>query len=270
MDTTRLLTATEVIDRVRARPHRRARSGGRAAPAGRRLGVAAPLPEPTSGRAHWGDPRLDEQVIPLAGPGAPLVAEFAPAELAAALGITLDAAEAADRRRPRADLPPPAPLGAGPRRAGAGLAGPARSPGRPTTSAPTRSRSPTGSSPRPRTRSASSTPPGWSTRPGSTSTPTARSPRRNTQLARSAASGSGTPANPATTDVVMTLDTPDAELFDQTIGRIAADLRRPRRHRRPRRPPGQGGRDPRRPPVRPGPHLRPRGRRHPRTGRPGR
>ena len=31
--------------------------------------------------------------------------------------------------------------------------------------------------------------------------------------------------NPATTDVVMTLDTPDAELFDQTVGQIAADLR---------------------------------------------
>ena len=41
--------------------------------------------------AHWGDPRLDEQVTPLAGPGAPLVAEFAPADLAAALNITLDA-----------------------------------------------------------------------------------------------------------------------------------------------------------------------------------
>ena len=31
--------------------------------------------------------------------------------------------------------------------------------------------------------------------------------------------------NPATTDVVMTLDTPDALLFDQTIGRIAGDLK---------------------------------------------
>ena len=30
---------------------------------------------------------------------------------------------------------------------------------------------------------------------------------------------------PATTDITMTLDTPDALLFDQTIGRIAADLK---------------------------------------------
>jgi hypothetical protein len=42
--------------------------------------------------AHWGDPRLDEHVMPLAGVGAPLVAEWAPADLAAALNITLDAA----------------------------------------------------------------------------------------------------------------------------------------------------------------------------------
>ncbi len=32
-------------------------------------------------------------------------------------------------------------------------------------------------------------------------------------------------AAPATTDVVMTLDTPDAQLLDQSLGRIAADLR---------------------------------------------
>jgi hypothetical protein len=31
--------------------------------------------------------------------------------------------------------------------------------------------------------------------------------------------------NPATTDVFMTLDTPDAQLFDQTLGRIAGDLK---------------------------------------------
>ena len=30
--------------------------------------------------------------------------------------------------------------------------------------------------------------------------------------------------NPATTDLVMTLDTPDALLFDQTVGRIAGEL----------------------------------------------
>ncbi|MCW2760519.1 MAG: endonuclease [Marmoricola sp.] len=45
--------------------------------------------------AHWGEPNLhDETVTPLAGPGAPWVAEFAPADLGAALGISLDAAKA--------------------------------------------------------------------------------------------------------------------------------------------------------------------------------
>ena len=43
--------------------------------------------------AHWGEADLhDEGLVPLAGPGAPWVAEFAPVDLAAALGITHDAA----------------------------------------------------------------------------------------------------------------------------------------------------------------------------------
>ena len=63
---------------------------------------------------------------------------------------------------------------------------------------------------------------------------------------------------PATTDVTMTLDTPDALLFDQTVTRIAGDLKRARRHRGPRGPPRTRGRDPRRPPVRPRPALRTR------------
>ena len=42
--------------------------------------------------AHWGETHLfDETVTPLAGEGAPLVAEFAPAALAAALDLGLDA-----------------------------------------------------------------------------------------------------------------------------------------------------------------------------------
>ena len=42
--------------------------------------------------AHWGEADLhDEGLVPLAGPGAPWVAEFAPVDLAAALGITQDA-----------------------------------------------------------------------------------------------------------------------------------------------------------------------------------
>ena len=43
--------------------------------------------------AHWGQADLHgEALVPLAGPGAPWVAEFAPADLAAALGISHDAA----------------------------------------------------------------------------------------------------------------------------------------------------------------------------------
>ncbi|MCW2621212.1 MAG: hypothetical protein JWL64_814, partial [Frankiales bacterium] len=39
--------------------------------------------------ASWGEGRLfQEQVTPLAGPGAPTVAEFAPADLAAALSVS--------------------------------------------------------------------------------------------------------------------------------------------------------------------------------------
>ena len=44
--------------------------------------------------AHWGEPNLHEETVtPLAGEGAPWVAEFAPADLGAALGISLDAAK---------------------------------------------------------------------------------------------------------------------------------------------------------------------------------
>ncbi len=43
--------------------------------------------------AHWGEVDLHgETVCPLAGPGAPWVAEFAPADLGAALGLSTDAA----------------------------------------------------------------------------------------------------------------------------------------------------------------------------------
>ncbi len=50
-----------------------------------------PCPEDAT-PASWGEGRLfHEQVTPLAGPGAPLVAEFAPADLAAALGVSFNA-----------------------------------------------------------------------------------------------------------------------------------------------------------------------------------
>ena len=50
-----------------------------------------PCPEDAT-PASWGEGQLfHEQVIPLAGPGAPTVAEFAPADLAAALGVSFNA-----------------------------------------------------------------------------------------------------------------------------------------------------------------------------------
>ncbi len=74
---------------------------------------------------------------------------------------------------------------------------------------------------------------------------------------------------PATTDVWMTLDTPDALLLRLHRGSDRRRPPRPRRQRPPRRPPRPRRRRPGRPPVRPGPHVRPRQRRpHPGTLRP--
>src|SRR4051812_36299011 len=111
MDTT-TRTAVAVIDGVRA-----ARDDEHAAAVRQlQLTVEWALLHPCPANewpAHWGDPRLDEQVIPLAGVGAPLVAEWAPADLAAALGITLDAARllVADALEPDASPPRPTPAG---------------------------------------------------------------------------------------------------------------------------------------------------------------
>ena len=184
---------------------------GRTARAGRPVGAAAPLSDGRVARALGRGPRCSTRPSPRwPAPAHRWSTEFAPASLAAALGLTLDAGRAADRRRPRADLPPPPPLGPRRGRAGAGVAGPRDLPGDPRPRPSRRSRSPTGSSPRSPTRSAWSTPPGWSRRPGSTSTPTAPSPTRSTSWP-GAGSGSDTAATPATTDVFMTLDTPDAQ-----------------------------------------------------------
>src|SRR6478609_586122 len=91
MDTTLTLTSTEVIDRVQAAR----RMEHQAAVEQLQLTVDWALLHPCPADewpAHWGDPRLDEHVMTLAGVGAPLVAEWAPADLAAALNLTLDAA----------------------------------------------------------------------------------------------------------------------------------------------------------------------------------
>src|SRR5436190_20069142 len=91
MDKTTPRTAAEVIDDVRG-----ARGAEHVAAVQQvRLAVEWALlhPCPEDDRpAHWGEAHLyDETVTPLAGEGAPLVAEFAPASLAAALGISLAA-----------------------------------------------------------------------------------------------------------------------------------------------------------------------------------
>ena len=94
--------------------------------------------------AHWGETQLfEETVTPLAGEGAPLVAEFAPAALAAALDLSLDAGRqlVADALELTYRLPR---LWALVSRVGCRCGGPGPSPGTPTTSAPRRWRSPTG------------------------------------------------------------------------------------------------------------------------------
>ena len=90
---TETLTATEVIDGVRA-----ARDDEHAAAVRQlQLAVQWALLHPCDADSYpagWGWTTLhDDGVIPLAGPGTPLVDQFAPASLGAALGITLDAAK---------------------------------------------------------------------------------------------------------------------------------------------------------------------------------
>src|SRR5688500_873383 len=92
MDTTPTLNPTEVIDRVRAArtaEHQAAVEQLEMALVWARL-HPCPVNETP---AHWGTVDLHgEGLVPLAGPGAPWVAEFALADLAAALGISHDAA----------------------------------------------------------------------------------------------------------------------------------------------------------------------------------
>ena len=93
MDTTPTLTPSEVIDRVRAARHTEQAAAYEQLHLALQWALLHPCPA-TELPAHWGQPNLhDEDVTPLAGPGAPWVAEFAPADLGAALGISLDAAK---------------------------------------------------------------------------------------------------------------------------------------------------------------------------------
>src|SRR4051795_1400996 len=93
MNTKTHLTASEVVDRVREAREDEHRAAVRQLELAVSWALLHPCPVETEWPAHWGDPRLDEEVTPLAGTGAPLVAEFAPADLAAALALPLDAAQ---------------------------------------------------------------------------------------------------------------------------------------------------------------------------------
>ena len=94
MDSSNAPTPSEVIDAVRA-----ARDAEQAAAAEQlRLALLWAQLHPCPADevpAHWGEVDLHgEGLIPLAGDGAPLVAEFAPADLSAALGLSHDHARA--------------------------------------------------------------------------------------------------------------------------------------------------------------------------------
>src|SRR6188472_2287340 len=96
MDTTsdlETLTATEVIDGVRAAREDEHEAQLRQLQLAVAWALLHPCADPDDA-AGWHDQRgLYEGIAPLAGPGAPLVDEYAPASFAAALGITLDAAK---------------------------------------------------------------------------------------------------------------------------------------------------------------------------------
>ena len=91
MATATTLTPTEVIDRVCAA--RKAEQQAAVEQLQLALEWARLHPCPTDQTpAHWGEADVHgEGLVPLAGLGAPWVAEFAPADLAAALGISHDA-----------------------------------------------------------------------------------------------------------------------------------------------------------------------------------
>jgi hypothetical protein len=90
--TTREFTPSEVIDRVRAARAAEQRAAADVVELAAEWARLHPCGEQQT-PAHWGEVDLHgEATVPLAGPGAPLVAEFAPLALGAALGISHDAA----------------------------------------------------------------------------------------------------------------------------------------------------------------------------------
>jgi hypothetical protein len=90
MATATTLTPTEVIDRVRAARKAQQQAAVEEIELALEWARLRPCPmtkpPPAGGEADL----HDEGLVPLAGPGAPWVAEFAPVHLAAALGITQD------------------------------------------------------------------------------------------------------------------------------------------------------------------------------------
>ena len=195
MATAPTLTPTEVIDRVRAARNAQHQAAVEELELALEWARLHPCPANET-PAHWGEADLhDEGLVPLAGPGAPWVAEFAPVDLAAALGITHDAGRQliADALELAYRLP---------RLWTRVLAGEvpvwrARLIARETTDLSVKAAlfadrliaaTPRGSG--------RSRPPGWSRRPGCTSTPTAPSPTRK-KPSPSAVSGCATaPAVP--------------------------------------------------------------------------
>ncbi len=92
MSTAPTLTPTEVIERARNARTQAKRAAAEELELALAWAHLHPCPADET-PAHWGEVDLHgEATAPLAGPGAPWVAEFAPADLGAALGISLDAA----------------------------------------------------------------------------------------------------------------------------------------------------------------------------------
>ena len=223
MATAPTLTPTEVIDRVRAA--RKAQQQAAVEELELALEWARLHPCPANETpAHWGEADLhDEGLVPLAGPGAPWVAEFAPVDLAAALGITHDAGRqlVADALELAYRLP---------RLWERVLAGEvpvwrARLIARETTDLSVKAALFAD-------RLIAATPRRIGQVQAARLVQEARlyfDPDRALADEEEALAKRGVwlrhGTAPATTDITMTLDTPDALLFDQTVTRIAGDLR---------------------------------------------
>ena len=222
MDTAPGLTPSQVIERVRAA--RRAAQAAAVQELEMALAWARLHPCPAGGLpAHWGQVDLHgEGLVPLAGPGAPCVAEFAPADLGAALGITLDAAKQLigdalelGHRLPRLwDLV----------RDGRVPVWRARLIARETTDLSIEAAAFAD-------RLIAATPAQIGSVHAARLVHEARlyfDPDRAVDAEQHALARRGVWVHPgrapATTEVTMTLETPDARLFDATIGRIAHDL----------------------------------------------